>query len=230
MGKNFYIADLHLNHEQVLKNGYFHERPFVTLGEMQSTIRHRWNATVTNADTVYILGDIAYRSDPVVLAEYLSTLKGNLVLVRGNHDSVKDQRVKKQFLEICDYKELTDSVDGKAYSVVLSHYPIFSWKGMFRGAVHLYGHVHNNMDYALYRAALHASDDAFAGRDGERHKPFVAINVGCMMDYIDYTPRALKELLDWHNKKFYENFLEKYVNVNDESAILFKGFKGGSIP
>lgn len=210
MGKNFYIADLHLNHEQVLKNGYFHERPFETMGEMCSAIRRRWNATVTNADTVYILGDIAYRSDPVVLAEYLSTLKGNLVLVRGNHDSVKDQRVRKQFAEICDYKELTDNIDGKACQVVLSHYPIFSWKGMFRGAVHLYGHVHGNMDYALYRYALTASDETFAQRDGEHHKPFVSVNVGCMMDYMDYTPRTLKELTDW----FWKDFFKRNANID----------------
>ena len=195
MGRNFYIADLHIGHDNLLKNGRLHERPFETMGEMTDTIRDNWNSVVTNADTVYLLGDVSYRADPAFVAEYLSSLKGKRVLIRGNHDNFCDRCLIRQFAEICDYKEITDNIDGKAYSVVLSHYPIFSWKGQFRGAIHLYGHVHDNEDEYLYRDALFHQDEHFAVIDGEHHKPFRAVNVGCMMDYMDYTPRTLKEIL-----------------------------------
>ena len=195
MAKNFYISDLHLYHREVLKNGYFHERPFETMDEMLTSIRDRWNTAVTNADTVYLLGDVSHRGDPLRVAEYISGLKGNIVLVCGNHDNIKDQQLCKQFREICDYKEITDNINGNAYWVIMSHYPMYSWKGMFRGAVHLYGHVHNNDDERLYKEAIKQQDAYFARRDGEHHKTFRAFNVGCMMSYMDYTPRTLNEIL-----------------------------------
>lgn len=196
MGKNFYISDLHLFHDNVLKGGRFHERPFETMEEMLSEIKKRWNNVVTNGDTVYILGDVAIRGNTIEVTEYLSQLKGQLVLIRGNHDSIKDQRLLKQFTEICDYKEIADHVDGNTYRVVMSHYPLFSWNGQFRGSIHLYGHVHDNIDDEMYQAAIRAVDQHFANRDGERHKKFMTFNVGCMMDYMDYTPRTLKEILE----------------------------------
>lgn len=194
MGRNFYIADLHIGHDNLLKNGRLHERPFETMEEMTDTIRDNWNSVVTNADTVYLLGDVSYRADPAFVAEYLSSLEGKLVLIRGNHDNFRDRRLISQFAEICDYKEITDNIDGKAYSVVLSHYPIFSWKGQFRGAIHLYGHVHNNGDERMFREAMNALDVHFALRDRDRHIPFLSFNVGCMMPDINYTPRTLKEI------------------------------------
>jgi len=196
MGKNFYISDLHLFHDNVLKNGRFHERPFETMDEMLAELKDRWNNVVTNADTVYLLGDVSHKGNPVEVAEYLSQLRGQIVLVKGNHDSIKDQRLRKQFSEICDYKEIVDNIDGRAYSVIMSHYPIFSWKGQFRGAIHLYGHVHDNEDEDLYQSAIRMLDKHFEERDSEHHKQFRAFNVGCMISYMDYTPRTLKELLE----------------------------------
>ena len=42
------------------------------------------------------------------------------------------------FAEVCDYKEVHDSANGKNYNLVLSHYPIFSWKRMGKGFILLY--------------------------------------------------------------------------------------------
>ena len=49
---NYYISDLHLFHEAVLR---FDDRPFSNLEEMHAEIVKRWNHKVTNGDTVYIL-------------------------------------------------------------------------------------------------------------------------------------------------------------------------------
>lgn len=55
---NYYISDLHLLHENVLR---FDNRPFETIENMQETIVNNWNRKVTNGDTVYILGDVSMR-------------------------------------------------------------------------------------------------------------------------------------------------------------------------
>ena len=198
--KNFYIADLHLFHNSVLKDGKFHERPFETLDEMNQAIMNNWNRVVTNGDTVYLLGDIAHKANANETAEFLSQLKGKIILITGNHDRIKDQKIRKQLSEIYTYKECVDYIKGKAIQVVLCHYPIFSWNGQFRGAIHLYGHVHDNEDDQLYQDAINNSNRHFAIRDGERHKDFQAYNVGCMKDYMNYTPRTLEEILIANNK------------------------------
>ena len=57
---NYYISDLHLFHSHVIK---FDERPFNNIEEMNETILKNWNNKITNGDTVYILGDIALRTN-----------------------------------------------------------------------------------------------------------------------------------------------------------------------
>ena len=124
---NYYISDVHLFHKNVTAEGSnFDNRPFQTLEEMHKTIKTNWNNTVTNADHVYILGDLSWKENEDVIS-FVSKLKGNKHLIVGNHDRVKDQRYKQLFVEVCDYKELKDKINGKEYNVVLSHYPLAFW-------------------------------------------------------------------------------------------------------
>ena len=136
---NYYISDLHLFHEAVLR---FDDRPFSNLEEMHAEMVKRWNHKVTNGDTVYILGDVSMRGKNEDLIALAAILKGKKVLIRGNHDDVSDLRYRQLFQEVCDYKEIRDSIAGKSYELVLCHYPIFSWKHMSRGTILLYGHTH----------------------------------------------------------------------------------------
>jgi calcineurin-like phosphoesterase family protein len=159
---------------------------------MHETIRNNWNNKITNGDTVYILGDISLKGRSEDLIAFVSTLKGKKILIKGNHDDVSDLRYKQLFAEIYDYKEVTDNIDGKQQKVVLSHYPIFSWNGLNKGWIHLYGHVHEGVEENIYRTTIEAID----GHHGklQSRKP-TAINVGCMKKYMNYTPQSLKELL-----------------------------------
>ena len=194
--KKFYIADLHLFHGSVLAGGKFHERPYKTMDEMIEGIIANWNKTVSNGDIVYLLGDVSFKGNVEETAEILSQFKGQITLVRGNHDGVtKDQRIRKQFVEIVDYKETTDTVRGKTENVVLSHYPIFSWNGRFRGSIHLYGHVHDTDDDVLFKNAIKTANQYFKERDRERHEDFRAYNVGCMKPYMNFTPKTLEEII-----------------------------------
>lgn len=75
----------------------FDDRPFDNLDEMHSTIKEKWNKKVTNGDTVYILGDMAMRGTQEDLIAFVSTLKGHKIMVRGNHDDIRDLRYKQMY-------------------------------------------------------------------------------------------------------------------------------------
>ena len=121
---NYYISDLHLFHKNVTNEGSnFDNRPFDTLEEMHKVIKENWNSKVTNADHVYILGDLAWKENEDAI-KLVSTLRGNKHLILGNHDKATDQRYKQLFVEIANYKEAKDMIDGKEHHVVMSHFPL----------------------------------------------------------------------------------------------------------
>jgi len=147
----YYISDLHLFHENAIK---FDHRPFESVQEMHEVVLKNWNDRVTNGDFVYLLGDMSLRGKNEDLIAFVARLKGRKVLIRGNHDDVSDYRYQQLFTEICDYKEIYDSVGKEKYGLVLSHYPIFSWKNMGRGKILLYGHTHESAEDQFYQSCL----------------------------------------------------------------------------
>ena len=198
---NFYIADLHLNHKNVTVEGKnFDNRPFQTLDEMHEIIKKNWNSRITNSDTVYLLGDSIWKLTDEMIA-LMAQLKGKKVLIKGNHDKFNDIRYKQLFNEICDYKEITDNIQGVNHNIVLSHFPILMWNGQHRGWFHLYGHVHNSSDYDFYKDSLRRLNEYYKSRDGKNYKPFYAYNVGCMLDYMNFTPRTLSEIVSANKSK-----------------------------
>lgn len=195
---NYYISDLHLFHKNVTDEGSnFDNRPFKTLEEMHNIIKERWNERITGADHVYILGDLAWKENEDAIS-FVSALRGNKHLVIGNHDRCKDQRYKQLFVEVVDYKETKDIIDGKEYHVVISHFPLAFWNHQHRyrrdgeehksWSVHLYGHVHNSVEEKYYQEFI-------IKLNNEYDIKCMAYNVGCMLDYMNYTPRTLKEIL-----------------------------------
>lgn len=193
---NYYISDLHLFHKNVTGEGWnFDNRPFNTLKDMHEAIKENWNKTVTNADHVYILGDLAWKENDEAIA-LVSNLRGNKHLILGNHDKVKDQRYKRLFVEICDYKEIKDKIDGEEYRVIMSHFPIAFWnhqrhggKGRVSnkvGAIHLYGHLHCSREEDIFQNFIKSLNEDYDIK-------CIAKNVGCML--WGYTPRTLKEII-----------------------------------
>lgn len=133
----FYISDPHFGHKDMIS---FCNRPFTSVEEMDEELIKRWNNKVSNNDTVYILGDLIYKSDKPP-EYYLDKLNGKKILIKGNHDDtwLKKIDVNKYFDGIYDYLEISD--EGRW--VVMFHYPILEWNAKFRGSYHLYGHVHD---------------------------------------------------------------------------------------
>lgn len=188
---NYYIADLHLGHVNAIG---FDGRPFADVTEMNETLIRRWNSTVSRADTVYVLGDFIWEKESLWPA-WLERLAGNKVLIRGNHDPRQfSQATKRFFQDIADYKEITDT----GRHVILCHYPMpFHRADYDEKCFMLYGHVHNTREYAFLKKLRKELRES---RTERSHARAQFINVGCMMPWMDYTPRTLDEILDGEEK------------------------------
>jgi calcineurin-like phosphoesterase family protein len=132
----FLTSDLYFGHQNIIK---LCKRPFASSEEMDTAMIARWNEVVTPEDTIYVLGDVAYRQASGAFPQIFEQLNGNKHLIYGNHDN---NEVRNQpWQSVTNYREI--NVDGK--QIFLFHYPIRSWNGMYRGALHLYGHEHGNV-------------------------------------------------------------------------------------
>lgn len=172
----FYIADLHLGHANIIK---LSNRPFASVEKMDINIIKNWNSVVTNQDDVYIVGDISFKAKNI--EQYLEQLNGRKHLIVGNHDKpiLKNSSLRKYFVEIRDILTVEDN----GQKIVLCHYPMVEWDGYYRGVLHFYGHIHNNMnnDTNKYISSIEN-----------------AYNVG--VDNIGFFPRTLDEILKTKNK------------------------------
>lgn len=190
---NYYISDLHF--------GCTNKYEGRTL-EHDQLIKENWNQTVTNGYIVYILGDIGKEGsnkDIEYLCEIISTLKGRKVLIQGNHEKLKDIRLRQLFVVICSYKEIIDNFNGMNHSLVLSHYPILFWNGQHKGWIHLYGHLHETDEHSVYKKCVDYVNDFFKDKTMKGYTdcpPAKAYNVGVMIPYMDYRPRTLEEILE----------------------------------
>ena len=180
---NFYIADLHFGHKNALS---FDNRPFTDIEDNDKFIINNWNETVNIDDDVYILGDISWYNVTKTI-EIVKQLNGNKHLIVGNHDSnfLKNKDFRHCFVEIADYKELFLDKDK---SIVLSHYPIPCFKNHYYGWYHLYGHVHDGFEYKMMQHVKSEMTNLY-------NKPCNMYNIGCMLPYMNYTPRTLDHII-----------------------------------
>ena len=194
---NYYIADLHLFHKNVTKAGRdFDNRPFADLEEMHAVVMERWNRKVSDADSVYVVGDMAMRGTRAGLTEYVSQLKGRKILIKGNHDDLSDPRYRKLYDYVCDYKEVADRIGRESVKLILCHYPILMWNGQHRGSILLYGHVHNSEEDAVFQDSLARFNRENREKVNIGGPEMKAYNVGCMAPYIDYEPKSIQEIVE----------------------------------
>lgn len=177
---NFYISDTHFGHQNIIR---YDNRPFSTVEEMDRTLIERWNNIVSDKDMVYILGDFSWYNEKKTI-EILDRLCGHKILVKGNHDRVSP-KIAKIFGVVCDYIEITDGKE----KVVMSHYPTPFWNGQFNDTVHLYGHVHNSRQWNNCENLRKSLKEQY-------NIPMRMINVGCMMEWMNYAPQPLGVILE----------------------------------
>lgn len=129
----YLTADTHFGHENVIK---FCNRPYANAAEMDQALIDNWNAVVRPRDTVYHLGDFAYRCDHDRMKRIFNRLNGEKHLFTGNHDTTVTEKLGWKSVD----KLNIVSIDG--VRACLCHYPIRNWPGRFRGVMHFFGHSH----------------------------------------------------------------------------------------
>lgn len=79
-------ADHHFGHKKIIN---YCDRPFKSLKHMEGKLIKNHNALVSKNDTVYVLGDFCFCNKNTKLEHYINRLNGNLIFIKGNHDSKK---------------------------------------------------------------------------------------------------------------------------------------------
>ena len=197
--RNLYISDCHFYHNSICHN--MDKRGFLDFKEMNEYMIQKWNSKVTPRDHVYILGDFSFTKGEKT-NELLKQLNGKLHLIVGNHDKFLEDRSfnKERFLSIDHYKEIHD--DNKL--VVLSHYPIFCYKGQYRVdkdgnplTYMLYGHVHNTHDEMLvHRFIMATREYKVESNFSSEPSPIPCNMINCFCMFSDYQPMTLNEWIE----------------------------------
>ena len=194
---DYFIADTHFFHENVIR---FDKRPFTSVEEMNTKMRNWWNSTVRTNDRVYILGDFLWLDPREQEKEYINftkSLNGNKVLIEGNHDNVKrfSPEINNCFESIFQRKEI--KLNKK--KIIMDHFPMMSYHQDIQDNVwHFHGHTHITEEQDLV--------EKWTRELIENHKMGTPtgqiINVGCMMPYMNYTPKTAEEIIEGWKEKY----------------------------
>ncbi|WP_341323496.1 metallophosphoesterase [Solibacillus sp. FSL H8-0523] len=133
----FFTADQHFFHKNVLT---FEQRPFATVEEMNEALIQAWNRVVGYLDTVYVIGDFVFHKY-ANWVEILERLRGQIVLIRGNHD---DNKVVKRLVNegyFYDYHDVGVYLKVDGHQLWLSHYPMEIGLRPKKWSIH--GHIHS---------------------------------------------------------------------------------------
>ena len=134
--KFFAIADLHFGHKNIIK---YCNRPFADTDEMDRALIKNWNETVSNNDTVLVLGDVGFGSKEYI-ASLIKQLNGKKILIMGNHDNWSEQTYRDMgFHTVSRFPILWNDF------YLLSHAPLILSETT--PYFNLYGHVHDDSRY-----------------------------------------------------------------------------------
>ncbi len=151
-------ADLHLKHKNIL-NHQVNRIDSMNLRDNEDIENHdryiikMWHNLVKRGDHVYVLGDfiLSNQQESLNILNILKSKGCKIHLIVGNHDK-STQRMFNMFESIDFIKNVTFKKDtfsflDEDFMCVMCHYPMKSWTNKCRGAMSLYGHVHNNASW-----------------------------------------------------------------------------------
>jgi len=144
MPRTFFTSDDHFGHRAIIDERMHAPRPFASIEEHDETLVARWNAAVHPEDTVWHLGDFAYRCSEAHARAIFGRLNGRKLLIRGNHDRIGARLPWAEPVRDVARIEVLDEEVGPV-RIWLSHYAHVVWPNSFRGAIHLYGHSHGSL-------------------------------------------------------------------------------------
>ena len=158
MSKIWFTSDLHLNNKNIIK---YCNRPYADQYEMNKALIENWNSKVSEDDTVYVLGDFIMGMADTI-PDILAQLKGNIHLIRGNHDSdVKMDYYAKAGIPV----SWMDTLSYKGKYFIMCHFPIENQQlfkcmvGDNSEIIFLYGHIHDNAPHGYVNKTFHVGVD-----------------------------------------------------------------------
>jgi calcineurin-like phosphoesterase family protein len=197
--KIWVTSDFHLNHKRILEFEP-NKRPFNSVEEMAEDYIDKHNNLVGVDDYWIHLGDFCFGNHKIEdTASYLSRMKGNKIMLYGNHDFPWTKEQIGAFW-VGHYMELRTQVlrkngQMKKATFVLFHYPIAQWNGKQKGVPCIFGHSHGSFDY--HKAGLENQRIMDADIGSNAGCPY---NLDDLHEYfmtIDYK----KHHLDHHNEE-----------------------------
>lgn len=130
MSRTFFASDLHLGHRNIVN---YTRTEYETIQQHDADLVQRWNATVTNDDAVWVLGDVCFGK---AAFENLAKLKGRKKLVMGNHDAYPISAYQPYFTKIFGAAEVA--------GYVLTHIPVHESQ-FYRYKGNIHGHLHSRV-------------------------------------------------------------------------------------
>jgi len=142
MSKIYVTSDLHFCHN---KEFLYEPRGFKNIYEHDKTIVNNWNQKVDDDDLVIVLGDIMLKNNESG-CYYFNQLKGNKIIILGNHDTDARQEFYPNLRGVLSIK-YADMFKYGGYNFFLSHYPSITsehtyTKPLSHRIINLCGHTH----------------------------------------------------------------------------------------
>lgn len=171
MGKTFFIADTHFGHKSIID---YENRPFKNISDMDNILISNWNNTVSEDDTVFLLGDFSAYSQEET-KKICNMLNGHKFLIMGNHDTESEK-----YYYDCGFENVS------RYPIIYENFWILSHEPMYINInmpyANIFGHVHSN---PIYKDFSERSYCVSAERTG----------------YIPVDFQRIKEIIERENKK-----------------------------
>lgn len=187
--ETFIIADTHFAHANIMK--YEPERKTVLGNHPDHRMMELWNETITSTDTVFHLGDFAFKSEAV--QAWAKKLNGIKYLLRGNHDKGAQTYLDNGFSGVIDFpckgEPAYHIADVDGIRILFSHYPIVS----------------DGYDDINWRHLSMVFDQELCDINIHGHIHSMQLNekfcINASVEAIGYRPKRLGELLAQYNLK-----------------------------
>ena len=132
----WFTSDWHLGHDNVVK---FSNRPFNDINEMNEKIILNTLSVLRPGDELYFLGDLAWRRYDLNTFFDKWPKNVNFHWIIGNHD-----RSWEPFKKRCASIDNAKKIHIGENTVILNHYPMFTWDKSHYNSWLLFGHHHRN--------------------------------------------------------------------------------------
>ncbi len=163
----WFISDTHFSHANIIR---YAGRPFQSVDEMNEKLIEHWNAHIEPQDTVFFLGDFGLGPTDF-LASLCSTLHGQKICIRGNHDGTPAK------MHTIGFTLVLESAFIKIgrHQVELVHIPSQPAPSHFQ----LHGHVHEKRPNKLIDRQLNLSVEVW------EYKPVSEKTIMAILDRAD---------------------------------------------